>query len=111
MVILVLITTSKNERKKKKISTLHTYSVRILSLYGLLLTTVAAIPSYNIFIAIIYCNQDSTISAEFECYEGFYLIHIIAACLGMFILVVFSIIFILIYIDLNPCSLIPFAAP
>ena len=56
MVILVLITTYKKEIKKKKISTFHTYSVRILSLYGLLLTTIAAIPSYNIFIAIIYCN-------------------------------------------------------
>ena len=63
IVILVLITTTKDDSKKKNnTSTVHTYSVRILSIYGLLLTTVAAIPSYNIFIAVIYCNKDSPIS-------------------------------------------------
>jgi len=75
------------------------------------LTTIAAIPSYNIFIAIIYCNTNSPISKEFDCYEGFYIVHLTIACIGCFILAFFSITFILIYIDLNPCSTIPFAAP
>jgi hypothetical protein len=85
--------------------------VRILSVYGLLLTTVAAVPSFNIFIAVLYCNKNSIISKDFNCYEGFYLLHFTVAFVGIFIFAVFSMVFTLTYIDLNPCSSIPFAAP
>lgn len=106
-----MITTSKESKKKNNNSTVHTYSVRILSVYGLLLTTVAALPSYNIFIAILYCNKKSPISKNFECYEGLYLLHFAVALLGCFVLLVFSAIFTLTYIELNPFSTIPFASP
>ena len=111
MLFLVILITYKSVNSKKKSSTIMTYSLRIFSFYGLLLTTITTIPFYNIFISIIYCNKESPISSGFECYTGLYYIHLSAAIIGCIILFVFSLVFTMLYIDLNPNSKIPFAAP
>ena len=98
-------------RNKKKASTFLTYALKILSLYGLLLNTILTIPFFQIFIATLYCNTNDDIHANMVCYSELYFLHLTIAILGMIFLISFTFIFTLLYIDLNPNSTIPFAAP
>ena len=46
-----------------------------------------------------------------ECYSGSYIGFVVVAVLGLISLIGTSLLFNLLYTDLNPCSTIPFAAP
>mmetsp|Transcript_28675 Transcript_28675/g.25656 ORF Transcript_28675/g.25656 Transcript_28675/m.25656 type:complete len:330 (-) Transcript_28675:1834-2823(-) len=46
-----------------------------------------------------------------ECYSGSYIGFVVVAVLGLISLIATSLLFNLLYTDLNPCSTIPFAAP
>jgi len=76
----------------------------IMSVYALLLTTILAIPFFNIFIAIIYCNSKSDIDQNITCYKGIYFLHFGAAILGLVIYLIFVFCFTFLYIDINPNS-------
>ena len=98
-------------RYKKKTSTFLTYSLKIFSLYALLLNTILTIPFFEIFIGTIFCNSDDNIHANMVCYSGLYFLHLTIAIFGMIFLISFTLMFTLLYIDINPNSTIPFAAP
>ena len=87
------------------------YTFKILNFYIVTLTSITFIPFLNVFIGIIFCNPNSPITRNFECYEQFYYIHLTVAILGIIILILFSIICGLLYIDTNITSNIPFASP
>eukprot|EP01016_Furgasonia_blochmanni_P007672 TRINITY_DN13074_c0_g1_i1.p1 TRINITY_DN13074_c0_g1~~TRINITY_DN13074_c0_g1_i1.p1 ORF type:complete len:387 (-),score=108.36 TRINITY_DN13074_c0_g1_i1:34-1131(-) len=97
-------------KSKKKSSTVLTYSIKLLSLYTLLICTVATIPLFDIFLTTIYCKTNFVVDVS-QCYSGIYYLHFIIAIFGLLILLIFSITFTLLYVDLNPNSTIPFAAP
>lgn len=120
MMILLILTvkslflnekTHKISLSSRKSSTFLTYGIKLLSSYGLLLNTIITIPFFNIFIAAIYCQDESQISKNLGCYSGIYFLHLAIALVGLLIQIVFSILFTVLYIDLNPNSQIPFAAP
>ena len=94
-----------------KASNFLTYGIKLLSTYGLLLNTIFALPFYNIFIAFIYCNSESGIHRNISCYQGLYYIHFICAILGIIFLVILTLFFTVLFIDLNPNGEIPFAGP
>jgi hypothetical protein len=106
-----LFTTMRLVRNHKKTSTILAYSLKILSVYGLLLNTVFALPFYNIFIATLFCSTDDNIHGSLVCFEGAYFAHLVVAIVGLIILLFTSVLFNMLYIDLNPCSVIPFASP
>ena len=93
-----------------KKSTLINYALKIFGLYALLLNTVLTIPFFQIFLATIYCDPADEIHVDMVCYSGIYFLHLIVACIGILLLVAFTLLFTLLYIDLNPNSSIPFAA-
>jgi hypothetical protein len=85
--------------------------MKLLNFTALMTVTVFTVPFYNVLMSILMCYKDSPVSKDFKCYEGTYYIHFSFACLGMVIMVLFSLIFSLLYIDQNPCSQHPFAGP
>jgi hypothetical protein len=111
VLLLVAGVIYKISTSKKTTSTFLTYSIKILSLFALLLTSIATLPFYNIFISFIYCNSNNPASAAFTCYSGIYFLHLIIAVVGIILLTAYSLMFTMLYIDLNPSSAIPFAAP
>lgn len=111
MLLLVVAIIYKILKSKKKSSTFLTYSLKIFSLYALLLNTVLAIPFFNVLIDAVYCNSDSPAHKGTDCYSGLYFLHMAAAIIAGIILILFCLLFTLLYIDLNPNSTIPFAAP
>jgi PAS domain S-box-containing protein len=95
----------------KSNSTLVNYSGKILSIYFLLLTTVIPLPAYQGFITAFICFDDDTRHGSLECYTGTYWIYPIISCFGIIILTLTSFFASLLYIDFNPWSPAPFAAP
>lgn len=98
-------------RSNKKTSTVLAYSLKFLSIYGILLNTILAFPFYNIFIGALYCNSSDKIHGTLTCYSGQYWGHFAVGLIGIFVLLFTSFLFNILYIDLNPRSNIPFAAP
>ena len=90
MVVLVIAITYKILKSKKKSSTFLTYSLKIFSLYALLLNTVLAVPFFNVIILAVYCNKDSTAHKGTECYSGLYFAHMAAAIIAGLILLIFK---------------------
>jgi len=108
---MALFTTLRLTNTHKKTSTILAYSLKILSIYGLLLNTVFVLPFFNIFIAALFCKSDDRIHGDLTCYQGVYFAHLVVAIIGLIILFFTAVLFNMLYIDLNPCSVIPFAAP
>ena len=111
ILIVIIFCSIKQDKGLVKNSALVTYSMKILNFFAIAITTIFTLPFYNIFFSVIVCYNDSPISKNFQCYEGTYYIHFTVALIGLFLLVVFSVIFTMLYIDLNPCSQLPFAGP
>ena len=101
MLILVIIITYNLAQSKKKTSTSLTYILKIFSLYGLLLNTVLTIPFFNIFIATIYCDNNSPFSQGLGCYTGIYFLHIAIALVGLVLFLIFLLMFGLLYVELK----------
>ena len=106
---MTCITAIKLQYSSKKSSTILTYSLRIISVYALLINTILTIPFFNSFFAVIYCSRNSPIHKNLDCYNGLYFLHLSMAILGLIIFISFSLLFTFLYIDLNPNSSIPFA--
>jgi len=111
MLILTVITAYKTIKSQRKSSTFLTYGIKLLSTYGLLLNTITTIPFFNIFISTLYCKDGDLIHQNILCYDGMYFLHMVIAIFGSIFLIFFAILFTILYIDLNPNSTIPFAAP
>ena len=111
MVILVCAITYKILKSKRKSSTFLTYSLKIFSLYALFTNTIITIPFFNVLINAVYCNSSDPVHINFQCYSGLYLMHMAAAIIAFIIMLFFSMLFNLLYVDLNPNSTIPFASP
>jgi len=47
---------------KGKVQIIVSYSINILSVYGVLIQTVLTIPFFTSFFTAIYCNNDSPLS-------------------------------------------------
>ncbi|CAD8205602.1 unnamed protein product [Paramecium octaurelia] len=84
------------------------FTFKLLSLLLIILNTVLALPFYNIFLATIYCRSDSAAGADIGCYEGIHILHMIAAIIGIVLLIFFHFSTTLLYFDLNPKSKFPF---
>ena len=111
MLILILIVSFKGNNKIKKSSSFISYSYKVLSLFALFCNTILTIPFFDSFFAVIFCHSDSILHKSLNCYSGIYFLHLSFAIIGLLILCFFTIIFSLLYIDLNPNSNIPFASP
>lgn len=111
MLILAVITGLYLAQSKRKTSTVLTYSLKTLSVYGLLVNQVLALPSFHIFIVGMICNKDDGMHGDLKCYEGLYFFHLAVAIVGFLISFIVSILFTMLYIELNPSSKIPFATP
>lgn len=96
---------------QKKSSTLTTYALKVLSLFVLLLNTVLTIPFVDMFLVTIYCDDADFIGGERVCYSGIYWLHFTFSLFGLILLLIMLPLSNLLYIDLNPCSSTPFAAP
>lgn len=82
-----------------------------MNYYAVLIITISTIPIYNIFIAVIFCFDDSRIPISMNCYEGVYFIHFTVALIGLMVFLAIAIIISLFYIDTNLASKLPFASP
>jgi len=96
---------------EKKASTILTYALKAVSFFAILITTVLTIPFINIFIATFYCSQDDPIHGDMDCYSGLYLLHFVMAIIGTALLLVYLLMFLPFFIDINPWSALPFASP
>ncbi|KAM3130308.1 hypothetical protein pb186bvf_017604 [Paramecium bursaria] len=110
MLLLLIIITFKLSTKKKS-STFLTYILKIYSLYGLLINTIFAVPFFNAFIVVIYCNQNASFSSGLSCYQGLHFLHLSLAIVGLILFMINLVLFGLLYCELNPSSQIPFASP
>ena len=95
----------------KKSSTILTYALKMMSIYASLLNTVLVIPFFNAFFSIIFCSENSLIHKEIICYNGIYYWHLSVSILGIILLIFFSFLFSILFIDINPNSTLPFASP
>ena len=95
----------------KSNSTLVNQSGKILSIYSIFLTTILPLPLYSTFITAFICFPEDSRHGDLECYTGTYWVYIILSCIGVIILTITSFIANLLFIDLNPWSDVPFAAP
>lgn len=95
----------------RKNSTILTYSIKAVSLFAVLMNTVLALPFFEVFVAAFYCNKDDYVHGDFECYQGIYLVHFVLAIFGAFAYIAYNLMFLPFFIDLNPWSDLPFAAP
>jgi len=111
MVLLFLATAFQLARSKKKSSTITTYSLKVLSSYMLLLSTVFALPIFNVYLASLMCFDEDSIHTGLTCYQGIYFLHLVVGIIGFIIHFVMMILATSFYIDLNPWSNVPFAAP
>ena len=111
MAILLCAITYKILKSKRKSSTFLTYSLKIFSLYALFTNTIITIPFFNVLINAVYCNNEDPVHENIQCYSGLYFLHMSCAIIALIIMIFFSLLFNLLYVDLNPNSTIPFAAP
>ena len=95
----------------RKNSTILTYSIKAVSLFAVLMNTVLALPFFEVFVSTFYCNAEDEVHGDFECYKGTYIIHFVLAIFGAFGYIVYNLMFLPFFIDLNPWSSLPFAAP
>jgi len=72
------------------------------------MNTILTIPFFNILIATLYCREES---GNLTCYKGIYFFHLSIVIVSLVLVVFLSWSFCILYIDLNPNSKIPFAAP
>jgi hypothetical protein len=94
-----------------KKSAFQDYSFQIMNMYAIMSITILPIPLYNIFMAIVFCDPNSPITRNFQCYEGIYYLHFGAAILGLVLLSILSILNCIVYIEINHSSQKPFASP
>ena len=87
------------------------FCMKILNMYALCICTILTLPIFNIFWSFLLCYKESPMTQNFECYEGVYIVHLVVSIAGLALSLIFSLTFTLLYIDLNPCSQLPFAAP
>lgn len=109
--LLFFFITFRIQKSRKKTSTILTYFIKIFSIYALLLNKILAIPFFNILLGTLICFEDDKLHGNLSCYSGIYFLHFVIALLGLIIQLFFSIFFHLLFIDLNPCSNLQFAAP
>jgi ABC-type transport system involved in cytochrome c biogenesis permease subunit len=88
-----------------------TYALKVLSSYMLLMSTVFALPIFNIYLSSLICFDEDSIHGDEQCYQGIYFLHLIVAIIGFVIHFVTMILATSFYIDLNPWSTVPFASP
>jgi len=88
-----------------------TYALKVLSSYMLLVSTILALPFFNIYLSSLICFDEDSIHGDSQCYQGIYFLHLIVAIVGFIIHFVTMILATSFYIDLNPWSTVPFAAP
>jgi len=113
-IIMALLTfgiTFKILKSKRKSSTFLTYSLKIFSLFALFTNTIITIPFFNVLINAVYCNSSDPVHANMQCYTGLYFLHMACSIISFILMIFFSLLFNLLYIDLNPNSTIPFASP
>lgn len=108
--IICIYIAYKFEHGKKKTTT-QDYAFSILNLYAVASRTILPIPLYNLFLAFLVCETGSPIHSEFTCYQGIYYLHFFVALIGFILVVIFSFICALIYMDTYLNSVIPFASP
>jgi len=111
VLIFIIIILLRLERSKKRGSTLVFYLVRFVGLYAILLKTIGPIPLFQIFFSAVICRENDVFTNTSNCYQGISFVNAIVGVLGLIILFFFSFFTHLLFIDLNPSSNIPFAAP
>jgi len=111
MLLLGIVTTIYLARSKRKTSTVLTYSLKVLSVYGLLINHVLALPAFQLFITAIICNQEDNLHGDLECYQGIYFLHLTLGIIGFLTFFSVSILFSMLLVELNPYSSISFASP
>jgi len=111
LLIIAIFCFLKKSSLAKSNSTLVNYSGKILSIYFLLLTTILPLPCYQGFITAFICFDDDTRHGNLDCYKGTYWIYPIISCFGIIILTLTSFFATLLYINFNPWSQAPYAAP
>lgn len=111
VLISIIIILVRLERSKKRASTLVFYLLQFLSLYAILLKTMGTIPLFQIFFAAVICHENDIFTNTTNCYQGIGLVNAIAGVIGIAILFFFTFFTHLLFIDPNPSSNIPFAAP
>lgn len=111
MLLLAIVTTIYLARSKRKTSTVLTYSLKVLSVYGLLINHVLALPAFQLFINAIICNEEDNLHGDLECYQGLYFLHLTLGIIGFLTFFSVSILFTLLFVELNPYSSISFATP
>jgi len=111
MLLLAIVTAIYLAKSKRKTSTVLTYSLKVLSVYGLLINHVLALPAFQLFINAMICNDEDSMHGGLKCYEGIYFFHLVMGIIGFITFFSTSILFCLLYNELNPYSKIPFASP
>ena len=111
MILLGIVTALQLTRSKKKSSTIVTYSLKVLSAMNILMSTVFSIPIFNIYLSSIICFDKDKIHTNVQCYQGIYFLHLATGILGLIISLIWFLMLTALYIDLNPWSTLPFAAP
>ena len=94
----------------KKRSQVLSYLLRLISLYFLLLKTIAALPLFQIFIYSLICNNDQPYRSDTHCYAGTQFIYFFLGLFGTISLIICSGLAQIFYIDFNPSSTSAFAA-
>jgi hypothetical protein len=95
-----------NKRAVRASSAMASYSIKILSGFAILVSTILPLPFFNVFLDVIYCQPHHP-----ACYAGASLAHLVMAVIGLFTLLVYCLLFCFLFADLNPDSKLPLAAP
>jgi hypothetical protein len=78
--------------------------IKIINLFGFMINTILTLPFFNTFLVFIICKSNLSIHLNNDCYSGIYFVHLSFSILNLIYFFMFCIIFLLLYIDLNPSS-------
>lgn len=111
MVIIAGGTAIYLDQTKRKTSIKLKYLLRILSILGMLVNPVFALPLFHVFILGIVCDEQDGFHGTLSCYEGVYFLHLTVAIIGLLMTIIISLLCNFLYIEISPFSKLPFAGP
>lgn len=109
--ILAVLSTILFKRNRQKISRNMYIFLKISSIVAIIVNTFLVLPLCHLYFSVLICYDDNRIYEGLECFEGTHILHSFVSILGLLMLTISSVIFSLLFIDMNPFSSFPLSAP
>src|SRR5690349_9442849 len=109
--LLAVLSTILFKRNRQKISRNMHIFLKISSVAVIIANTLLVLPLCHLYFSVLICYDDNRVYEGIQCFEGTHIIHSFVSVLGLLMLTVSSVIFSLLFVDMNPFSSFPLCAP